>query len=120
MHELAIAQGVLDIVRQSVPEELTPTVRSVRVRVGRLSGVVPESLAFCFGALVADTSLWLAKLNIEQVPTLGQCKDCAERFEIEDVAFICPTCRSTDIRLISGTEMHVVDVELEDEGAEDP
>jgi hydrogenase nickel incorporation protein HypA/HybF len=70
MHELSLANGILDIVRQYVPIERAPLVRTVRVRVGDLAGVVPDSLAWCFGAIVCDTPYERASLTID--PTIGQ------------------------------------------------
>ena len=56
MHELSVAQGILDLVQHYVPEGQAPDVRAVTVRVGALSGIVADSLEFCFSAIVAGTS----------------------------------------------------------------
>jgi hydrogenase nickel incorporation protein HypA/HybF len=117
MHELSIAQGILEIVQQYVPEERAGGIRSVKVRVGQLSGVVAESLDFSFGAIVAGTSWRNAKLNLERVPAVSDCNGCGGNFEIRDYAFCCPACSSTDIRIVSGTELQVVEIEF-DEGSE--
>jgi hydrogenase nickel incorporation protein HypA/HybF len=119
MHELAIAQNILEIVRQSVPEEQAPDVKWVRIRVGQLSGVIPDSLDFCFGAIVAETSMKRAGLAIEQVPTVSLCKKCGHRFQIEDMVFVCPSCKTTDLELITGRELQVVEIELMDEKDKD-
>jgi hydrogenase nickel incorporation protein HypA/HybF len=115
MHELAIAQNIIEIVQQSVPVEQVGAVRAVRVRVGQLSGVVPDSLDFCFSVMVNDTGMRQASLAIEQVPTISECRDCAHRFPIEDLAFICPACKGTSLDLISGRELEVVEIELADD-----
>ncbi len=67
MHELGLANSILDIVRQVVPAERAWAVRSVRVRVGDLAGVVPDSLAWCFSAIVSDTPFDKAALTIDHV-----------------------------------------------------
>jgi hydrogenase nickel incorporation protein HypA/HybF len=118
MHELAIAQNILDIVRQAVPENQKSAVRQVRIRVGQLSGLVPESLDFCFNAIVSDTDMKGAALAIEQIPTVSVCRTCRHRFQIEDFIFFCPACKGTDLELISGKELEVVEIELTDEGEE--
>jgi hydrogenase nickel incorporation protein HypA/HybF len=118
MHELGIAQGILDIVQQYVPQEQAADVRSVKVRVGQLAGVVAESLEFSFQALIADTPWQTAQLQIHRVPTVAGCNTCNSQFEIEDIAFLCPTCGSTRIRMISGTDLQVVEIEMHDEHAE--
>jgi hydrogenase nickel incorporation protein HypA/HybF len=115
MHELGIAQNILDIVRQSVPEGQAPDVRFVRIRVGQLSGVIPDSLDFCFSTLVGETKMHQASLAIEQVPTTSRCKECGHQFQVEDMAFVCPACKSTDLELIGGRELQVVEIELIDE-----
>ena len=87
MHELGIAQNIFEIVQQSVPGDQARLVRIIRIRVGQLSGIVPDSLDFCFSAIIDDTDMRQARLAIEQVPTLSQCKKCAHRFEIKDWIF---------------------------------
>ena len=118
MHELAIAQNILDIVRQSVPEEQAAAVRNVRIRVGQLSGVVPDSLDFCFSVIAGETRMPQARLAIERVPTVSRCRECARRFEVGDLTFICPACKSTNLELVSGKELEVVEIELEDDSKE--
>ena len=118
MHEMSVAQNIIDIVRQAVPPARTPAVTSVRVRLGSLSGVVAESLAFCFEALVGDTPLARARLAIERVPTSCDCRACGARFEPDTLIFFCPSCGSGDVRLVSGRDLQVVDVELDDVPAE--
>ncbi len=118
MHELGIAQNILEIVQQSVPADLASAVRRVRLRVGQLSGVVPDSLDFCFSVIVSETAMKKAGLAIEQVPTVSRCKDCMHQFRMEDLAFLCPACKGANLELISGRELEVVEIELADESDE--
>ncbi len=114
MHELSIAQSILEIVKQSVTEKQQPDVKWVRIRVGQLSGVLPDSLDFCFSAIVSETSMSHAALAIEQVPTVSRCRKCGHRFQVEDMAFFCPMCQGTDLELISGKELEILEIELDD------
>ena len=114
MHELSIAQNIVEIVQQYVPGEAIPDVRSVRVRVGGLSGIVPESLEFSFSAIVAGTPLGSARLDIERVPAISRCEGCKTEFEAADFVFVCPACGGLNTRLISGSDLQVVDIELEE------
>lgn len=120
MHELGIAQNILQIVRQSVTEDLAADVRAVRIRVGQLSGIVPDSLDFCFSVIVNGTEMPQAKLAIEQVPLVSECRDCKHRFRMDDLAFSCPSCRSVSLELISGRELEIVEIELAEEGDKAP
>lgn len=114
MHELGIAQNILEIVQQSVPEELAPDVRKIRLRIGQFAGVVPESLDFCFGVIVGQTDMKEAVLSIEQVPTISLCRECGLKFQVEDLAFLCPSCKSANLELLSGKELEIVDIEVAD------
>jgi hydrogenase nickel incorporation protein HypA/HybF len=115
MHELGIAQNILEIVQQAVPDGHQAAVRKVHIRVGQLSGVVPDSLDFCFSVILNESRMPEARLAIEQVPTISQCRDCAHRFQIEDLAFVCPACKSTNLELVSGKELEIVGIELADD-----
>ena len=117
MHELSIAQGILDIIRQYVPEEQTADVRRIRIRVGQMAGIVPDSLDFCFGAIVNGTPMGEARLDIEETPVRSQCGGCGEAFTVEGAAFLCPFCGSPEIKIISGTELQVIEIELSDRQA---
>jgi len=68
MHELGIAQSILEIVRTHVPPGQAPAVREVRIRVGDRAGVLVESLEFCFGVAVAGTPYADAVLAVDRVP----------------------------------------------------
>jgi hydrogenase nickel incorporation protein HypA/HybF len=114
MHELSIAQNIVEIVQQYVPGTSIVDVRSVRVRVGKLSGIVPDSLEFSFSAIVAGTPLGEARLDIEQVPAICRCEGCSAEFEVADFAYVCPGCGGINTRLISGSDLQVVDIELEE------
>ena len=118
MHELSIAQSIVDIVEQYVPDGREGAVESVHIRVGQLAGVVPESLEFCFSAIVSDTPLSGARLDIERVATKSRCTACDESFLIERPAFRCPSCGGSELKLISGTELQVVEIQLKEERVE--
>ena len=116
MHELSIAQNIIDIVLQHLPDESNGAVRSVKIRVGLLSGIVPKSLDFCFSSIVGDTPLRGARLDIEDVPVEAQCLACEKTFaKDDDSVYVCPSCGSKDVQFITGTELEVVEVALEDE-----
>ena len=68
MHELSIALSVLDIVRTAAAESGLASVTIVRLRVGRASGVQPDSLRFAFDCSKAGTPAEGALLEIDEVP----------------------------------------------------
>jgi len=118
VHELSVAQSLLDLVAEHVPTPRHPDVRVVRIRVGGLSGVIPESLEFCFDALVADTPLSGARMEIERVPIRLRCESCQGSFEIDAPRFLCPGCDGARVRMVAGSELDLTEVELDDGPAE--
>jgi hydrogenase nickel incorporation protein HypA/HybF len=86
MHEMGIAESVLEIIRQYVPEPRGRLVRRVSVRVGEFAGVQADSLRFCFEAIVAGTPYQAASLAIEPVPATGELSVTELELEDEDRA----------------------------------
>lgn len=118
MHELSIAQSIVDIIGQYVSAEQRHCVRSVKVRIGDLAGVVPDSLVFCFSAVTGNTPLASAVLDIDHVPYRLSCASCGRESTTEPGLALCPACGSTRTRILSGTELQVVTIDLDDVPAE--
>lgn len=114
MHELSIAENIIEIVRENLPSGNRRKLRSIKVRIGELAGIVPESLDFCFTAITKGTPIEDAKLNIEKVGIAARCTHCGNEFPIEGLVFRCPACESAGIRVTSGNELEVVEIEVED------
>lgn len=108
MHELAITQGVVDAVTERTG---TAPVTIVRVRVGRLSGVVPDAMRFCFELVTAGTPLERAMLEIEQPEGRGHCRACDAEFVLADPILLCD-CGSADVEVLAGRELAVASVVL--------
>jgi len=115
MHELSLAQNIMEIVWSNVPLGSEGLVRSVRIRVGEVSGVVPESLAFCFSAIAQGTSLTQATLEIEVTPFTLRCKGCTSTFSSGMGIVVCPSCGSRETEVLSGLDLQVVAIDIEDE-----
>ena len=114
MHELSIALSVLDIVRSAAAESGLARVTVVRLRVGRASGVQPDSLRFAFDCAKAGTPAEGAALEIEEVPIGGHCDGCGGDFtHQEPYVLACPLCGGTSFRVTTGDELHVLDLEGE-------
>ena len=83
----------------------------------RLRQVVPSSLAFAFGVLSRDTLCDGAVLEQEIVPARLHCADCAREWEIELPVFRCPSCGGAEVQVVSGDELEVESIEVEEEPA---
>jgi hydrogenase nickel incorporation protein HypA/HybF len=118
MHELSIAQNILEIVQQYVPPDHQSNVKSVTVKIGDLAGVVPESLEFCFAAITTETPFKNVRLTIERIPFTLLCPTCHRTSSNDAGIALCPACGSSQTTIVSGTELHVSEIELDDEPVE--
>jgi hydrogenase nickel incorporation protein HypA/HybF len=113
MHELAIANSILEAARAEAVRRPGARLLRVGVRVGELSGVEPEALSFSFEALVSGSDLEPLALEIETCPRRQRCPECGRVFRVVDYEVACPDCGAADTRCISGDELEMVYLELE-------
>ncbi len=114
MHETALALSILDIIVGKCAEAGGHTIDSVKVRIGKAAGVLPDALQFAFDAAKTTTVAEKAELLIESVPVGGVCHDCKREFSVNDVQYVfsCPHCGSKSFEITSGREMEIVDMEI--------
>jgi hydrogenase nickel incorporation protein HypA/HybF len=115
MHELSIAYEINSIVDQYVNAEQKKFIKSIRIRIGKLQNILPESLIFCFEAINTSGNSVGPKLEIEEVPITVKCNKCGSVNEIESFVFNCIDCRNKDIKVITGNELSVKEIELFEE-----
>jgi hydrogenase nickel incorporation protein HypA/HybF len=113
MHEMSIAHSLIEILREEMIKHNVTTLRSVRLHIGQLSAIVPDSLSFCFEVMTSGTDLEGARLLMETIPLKGMCRECRHTFEIKDYTFLCPECSSTEIDTIAGQDLSIVEMEVE-------
>jgi hydrogenase nickel incorporation protein HypA/HybF len=109
MHELAITQSVVEAIVDRMGEA---PVRRVRLEVGRLSGLVPDAVRFCFELVAAGTPCAGALLEIDEPPGRARCRACDRDFHTVEVLPLCP-CGSADVAVTGGTELRIREVEVE-------
>jgi hydrogenase nickel incorporation protein HypA/HybF len=103
---MAIAEGILTVVLEAAQ---THKVDRVRVKIGALHAVVPESLRFSF-QLAADGT------EAQDVPAAFHCRMCHAEDRLDGPSFHCHACGSPEITIMSGEELTVESVERQ-EGA---
>lgn len=112
MHELALMEEVRRIALEAAADQGAERIHRVSLRVGRLSGVDPDALAFAFEVVMADGVAAGATLQLEVVPTQCRCRSCGEQFEPRDVIFACPRCGSLAAEVLGGRELVVTGLEV--------
>ena len=111
MHELAIAQSVVEIASRHAAGR---SVNKVGLKVGALRQVVPSSLAFNFELVALGTPLEGAELEIEPIEARGRCRACRAESVLVSFPLICRTCGSFELDIVEGDELDVEWLELEE------
>lgn len=113
MHELSLAENVVQLAQQAALNEGARRVRAVILEIGQLSHVAPEALEFCFTSVAAGTVVEGSRLEIQLVAGEGRCQDCGASSAMPEPYGLCPACGSTRLNAVAGTEMRVKAIEIE-------
>jgi hydrogenase nickel incorporation protein HypA/HybF len=108
LHEMSITQSVVQMVCDRMGD--TP-VRRVCLEIGTLSGIVPDSVRFCFDLMTMGTTLEGAALEIIQPTGKARCRDCGAEFVLNDLLMLCE-CGSANRELLAGEELKIREVEV--------
>lgn len=108
MHEMAITQSVVHAVCERMGDA---QVRRVCLEIGTLSGVVADSVRFCFDLVTEGTTLEGASLEIVQPSGKARCRDCGSEFAMDDLLMLC-ACGSANRELLAGEELRIREVEV--------
>ena len=113
MHEMSIAEGILDIALDYAKQNDAKVVHEVGLILGEMAGVEMESLDFSWRLITKDTIAEGAKLTVRQTPLVGRCSKCGKEFHIEHYNFWCPECKDGVLKTISGRELQVEYLEVD-------
>lgn len=114
MHEFGIACSILETVREEAEKRPGSRLLKVGVRIGEISGVEPDALAFSFDALVERSDLAPLELVIEHAPRRHECPECRHAFAVLNYEVACPECGEQRTRCVGGFEMEIVYLEVQD------
>jgi hydrogenase nickel incorporation protein HypA/HybF len=115
VHEMGIANSILEAVQKEANRYPGTRATKVGIRIGELAAIDEDSLRFCFEVLARDSELEGLQLQIEFCPRTHRCPDCDCDFIVRDYDFRCPTCRKITVQCISGDELELAFVEVEED-----
>jgi len=113
MHEMSLAEGVLQIIEDSAKTQNFSHVKTVWLEIGQLAGVEVEAMKFCFDAVTRDSIAQDAKLEIVEKPGQAWCLHCAETVQVQALYDACPKCGSHQVQVTGGNEMRVKELDVE-------
>ncbi len=113
MHEMALAENVLDLIRDYLLTEGGQRVKTVRLEIGKLSAVEPEAMRFCFDVVAQGTLADGAVLDIIEQEGVAWCSDCKLKVPIAARYDPCPACGGFHLQVMEGLSMRVKELEIE-------
>ncbi len=113
MHELAVAQALVEQVEAVIRQHQAAAARLIRVRVGPLAGVVPELLASAFPLAAAGSRVEHAELEFAHAAIKVRCQACGAETEAAMNRLVCGVCGDWHTQVISGDELLLESVELD-------
>lgn len=113
MHEMSLAESVLQIIEDASRKQGYTRVKTVWLEIGQLACVEQESLRFCFDEVMRDSIAHQARLEIIEIAGQGWCAKCSIEMPISALYEACPNCGSYEIQVTGGDEMRVRELEVE-------
>jgi len=114
VHELSIASNIVEMASEAATKAGAQRVKSIKLRLGALSGVVKEALLFGFDIATQNTMVSGATLQIEELPVIIFCDVCQQARELPSTqSFRCPVCHQPSRNIRQGKELEVESVEVE-------
>lgn len=115
---MSVLLNIFETVKETLNKQFGTApvqVERISLHVGRLSMVVPEALQFAFTVAREGTIFQKALLEIKEIPLVAKCNGCGEQIRMESPIFACTRCDSADLQIISGRELFIESVEVEEE-----
>lgn len=113
MHEMSLAESVLQIIEDAAREQDFRRVHAVTLEIGALAAVEPDALRFCFDAVMAGGIAEGARLEIIETPGEGRCETCGKAVAMQEQFGLCPECGSPRLQIVAGNRMRVKNLEVE-------
>ena len=113
MHEMSLAEGILQIVEDTARANAAAQVRSVLLELGALSHVEEQALRFCFDAVTRGTVADGARLDVHTTAGRAWCMPCGESVALDRLGDACPLCGGYQLQVTHGEEMRVKEIEID-------
>jgi hydrogenase nickel incorporation protein HypA/HybF len=113
MHELSIAMSVLEAVEEQSEQRGGARITAVFLKVGPLSGVIPEALISAFEMAREETNFKDCRLTIEEMPVIIRCPTCRADRKVDSIQNMsCSVCGTASSDVAGGRELEVCAMEI--------
>jgi len=113
MHELSITENILNIALDHAKKENASKVTDINIHIGQLSSIVDDSVQFYWDIIAKDTICEGARLNFSRIPGKFICLDCQKDYLMGSEPGPCPSCKSYNVRIITGQEFQLDSINIE-------
>lgn len=113
MHELAVTEGLLQIIVDQVKGSNVTRVYGVSLVIGDLASIVDESVQFYFDILSRGTVAEAARLSVTRVVPEFSCRSCGSNSQNRSQSYQCLNCGGNDLFVSKGQEFYIESIEVE-------
>lgn len=111
MHELATTKNIVSICENEAKKQGFSKVTEIHLKIGVLSGILPEYITEFFPYVSPNTVCEGARLICEPIPAAVRCPDCG--YEGPADGWDCPDCGGSSIQITAGREFFVDSISVE-------
>jgi hydrogenase nickel incorporation protein HypA/HybF len=112
MHEIGIMEDTLKLALEYAKRENATKITRLKMRVGDMSSVIPDSLQFAFDVMIKGTIAEGATLEIETIPVTCYCSNCQKEFTPKTLFYECPECHQLTTKILTGKELELTSLEV--------
>jgi hydrogenase nickel incorporation protein HypA/HybF len=113
MHELPVAQNILAIGIRHAEKVKADRITRFNLVIGQFASVVDDSILFYWDLISKSTIAEGSTLVFTRLPAQFKCLNCGDEFGWDDLVAECPTCKSTKVKLLAGSEFYIESIEVE-------
>jgi hydrogenase nickel incorporation protein HypA/HybF len=110
MHELTLAESMIEIVENAAAQAGVTKVTRVRLSIGALAHVESEALLYCCDVVSRGGAAAGAFFEVERPPGRARCNACGQDFVLDHLMLGCPHCTAHDLLVLDGEQMRVVEI----------
>lgn len=113
MHEMSLAEGVLQIVEEQARRQSFARVTAIVLEVGQLANVEVDALRFALDVVLRDSVAAGARIEVEELPGQALCLECDAQVRVPALYEACPQCGGYRLKVTGGTELRVKELAVE-------